>query len=94
MIFKYALEVQEWRENMNYIAKTERYETMKYNRCGKSGLFLPAMSLGLWHNFGNTSDFTNCREMLLESFDRALHILIWPIITGRRPEARRRHSGA
>lgn len=33
---------------MNYIAKTERYETMKYNRCGKSGLFLPAMSLGLW----------------------------------------------
>lgn len=72
MIFKYALEVQEWRENMNYIAKTERYETMKYNRCGKSGLFLPAMSLGLWHNFGNTSDFTNCREMLLESFDRGI----------------------
>ena len=55
---------------MEYIAKAERYETMKYNRCGKSGLLLPALSLGLWHNFGNTSDFTGCREMLLESFDR------------------------
>lgn len=57
---------------MEYIAKAERYETMKYNRCGKSGLFLPALSLGLWHNFGNTSDFTGCREMLLESFDRGI----------------------
>ena len=57
---------------MEYIAKAERYETMKYNRCGKSGLLLPALSLGLWHNFGNTSDFTECREMLLESFDRGI----------------------
>ena len=57
---------------MEYIAKAERYETMKYNRCGKSGLLLPALSLGLWHNFGNTSDFTGCREMLLESFDRGI----------------------
>ena len=57
---------------MEYIAKAERYETVKYNRCGKSGLLLPALSLGLWHNFGNTSDFTGCREMLLESFDRGI----------------------
>ena len=57
---------------MEYIAKAERYETMKFNRCGKSGLLLPALSLGLWHNFGNTSDFTGCREMLLESFDRGI----------------------
>lgn len=57
---------------MEYIAKAERYETMKYNRCGKSGLLLPALSLGLWHNFGNTSDYTGCREMLLESFDRGI----------------------
>ena len=57
---------------MEYIAKAELYETMKYNRCGKSGLLLPALSLGLWHNFGNTSDFTGCREMLLESFDRGI----------------------
>ena len=57
---------------MEYIAKAERYETMKYNRCGKSGLLLPALSLGLWHNFGNTSDFTGCREMLLESVDRGI----------------------
>lgn len=60
------------RREMEYIAKAERYETMKYNRCGKSGLLLPALSLGLWHNFGNTSDFTECREMLLESFDRGI----------------------
>lgn len=60
------------RREMEYIAKAERYETMKYNRCGKSGLLLPALSLGLWHNFGNTSDFTGCREMLLESFDRGI----------------------
>lgn len=57
---------------MEYTAKAERYNAMKYNRCGNSGLLLPAMSLGLWHNFGNTSDFTNSREMLLESFDRGI----------------------
>ena len=37
-----------------YIASDTRYEKMKYNRCGKSGLMLPAVSLGLWHNFGDT----------------------------------------
>lgn len=57
---------------MEYTAKQERYKAMQYRRCGKSGLLLPAMSLGLWHNFGNTSDFTNCRSMLLESFDRGI----------------------
>lgn len=57
---------------MEYTARAERYSGMKYNRCGNSGLLLPAMSLGLWHNFGNTSDFTNSREMLLESFDRGI----------------------
>lgn len=57
---------------MEYTARAERYGAMKYNRCGNSGLLLPAMSLGLWHNFGNTSDFTNSREMLLESFDSGI----------------------
>ncbi len=47
----------------------DRYSTMKYNRCGNSGLMLPAVSLGLWHNFGSTSSFENSREMILGAFD-------------------------
>ena len=46
-----------------------RYDKMKYNRCGKSGVLLPGISLGLWHNFGTDAPFTNCREMVLGSFD-------------------------
>ena len=45
-----------------YIANDKRYETMKYNRCGKSGLLLPAVSLGLWHNFGDTSSYANMQH--------------------------------
>ena len=40
-----------------YTPAKERYETMEYNRCGESGLMLPKVSLGLWHNFGDTSDY-------------------------------------
>ena len=48
---------------MKYTASEKRYETMKYNRCGKSGLMLPAVSLGLWHNFGTNDDFVNgCKD--------------------------------
>lgn len=54
---------------MNYLANENRYEQMKYNRCGKSGLLLPAMSLGLWHNFGDKDSFENSKEMILGSFD-------------------------
>jgi L-glyceraldehyde 3-phosphate reductase len=42
---------------------------MKYNRCGKSGLLLPAVSLGLWHNFGGKDDFQNMKDILLRAFD-------------------------
>jgi L-glyceraldehyde 3-phosphate reductase len=42
---------------------------MDYRRCGRSGLLLPAISLGLWHNFGGVDEFENCREMILGSFD-------------------------
>ncbi|MBU3666106.1 MAG: L-glyceraldehyde 3-phosphate reductase [Chthoniobacterales bacterium] len=45
------------------------YETMEYRRCGRSGLKLPALSLGLWHNFGANDDYSNAREMVLRSFD-------------------------
>ena len=40
-----------------YIASKERYTIMEYNRCGDSGLMLPKVSLGLWHNFGDTANF-------------------------------------
>ena len=47
----------------------DRYESMKYNRCGRSGLKLPAVSLGLWHNFGEVDAFENTREMIHRAFD-------------------------
>lgn len=54
---------------MTYIAKENRYDIMKYNRCGKWGLKLPAISLGLWHNFGGIDTLENGREMLHRAFD-------------------------
>ncbi|MCX7747642.1 MAG: L-glyceraldehyde 3-phosphate reductase [Clostridia bacterium] len=54
---------------MHYLASGIRYENMVYNRCGKSGLKLPAISLGLWHNFGGINSFENAREMIRGSFD-------------------------
>lgn len=54
---------------MGYEANPERYGTMRYNRCGKSGLKLPAISLGLWHNFGGVDTFENGRAMLRAAFD-------------------------
>jgi L-glyceraldehyde 3-phosphate reductase len=54
---------------MGYQAYKTRYDTMKYNRCGKSGLKLPAISLGLWHNFGGVDNFENGRAMLRRAFD-------------------------
>jgi L-glyceraldehyde 3-phosphate reductase len=54
---------------MSYQASSTRYDTMKYNRCGKSGVKLPAISLGLWHNFGGVDSFENGRAMLRRAFD-------------------------
>jgi L-glyceraldehyde 3-phosphate reductase len=54
---------------MSYFASTSRYENMKYNRCGKSGLLLPAVSLGLWHNFGGKDDYNKMKDILLKAFD-------------------------
>ena len=55
-----------------YIANENRYEKMKYNRCGNSGLKLPAVSLGLWHNFGDTGNFSNMEEMCFTAFDNGI----------------------
>jgi L-glyceraldehyde 3-phosphate reductase len=54
---------------MNYHAKPTRYDTMPYRACGHSGLKLPAVSLGLWHNFGDTTPMATQREMLRTAFD-------------------------
>jgi len=52
-----------------YDAASSRYDSMTYRRCGKSGLKLPAVSLGLWHNFSGVDTLENAREMLLGAFD-------------------------
>lgn len=52
-----------------YIANESRYHKMKYNRCGKSGLMLPAISIGLWHNFGHIDSYENMKEILFTCFD-------------------------
>lgn len=57
---------------MAYDARGDRYNEMKYNRVGNSGLKLPAISLGLWQNFGSVNVFSNCRQILLRAFDRGI----------------------
>jgi L-glyceraldehyde 3-phosphate reductase len=54
---------------MAYQPSNDRYESMVYNRCGKSGLKLPAISLGLWHNFGGQDTFENGRSLIRRAFD-------------------------
>ncbi|USX19354.1 L-glyceraldehyde 3-phosphate reductase [Oxalobacteraceae bacterium OTU3REALA1] len=54
---------------MTYLASPHRYEEMQYRTCGRSGLKLPAMSLGLWHNFGDTNNLASQRDMLRTAFD-------------------------
>jgi len=57
---------------MDYLAKESRYKDMKYNRVGRSGLMLPGVSLGLWHNFGNADQFENQRSLLRSAFDAGI----------------------
>ena len=57
---------------MQYLAATERYQTMEYRRCGNSGLKLPAVSLGLWHNFGHIDVLENARNILRLAFDSGI----------------------
>ena len=55
-----------------YEPNSKRYSTMTYNRCGKSGLKLPAVSLGLWHNFGDTADYENMKALVFTAFDNGI----------------------
>lgn len=57
---------------MVYQADARRYETMTYHRCGRSGLKLPAISLGLWHNFGDSTRVDNSRDLLRHAFDNGI----------------------
>jgi len=57
---------------MGYVPSDNRYDSMQYNRCGKSGLLLPAISLGLWHNFGSVDVFDNGRAIVRRAFDRGI----------------------
>ncbi|NIG54575.1 L-glyceraldehyde 3-phosphate reductase [Chitinophaga sp. Cy-1792] len=56
----------------NYTPDTARYNQMNYQRCGKSGLMLPAVSLGLWHNFGSIDNFENGRSIVRHAFDNGI----------------------
>lgn len=57
---------------MQYTPSTDRYEQIPYNRCGKSGIRLPAISLGLWHNFGSVDTFENGRAIVRRAFDKGI----------------------
>ncbi|MEC3966385.1 L-glyceraldehyde 3-phosphate reductase [Flagellimonas halotolerans] len=57
---------------MDYRPNKNRYNEMTYNRCGDSGLLLPAFSLGLWHNFGQTDSFDNARTIVQKAFDAGI----------------------
>ncbi len=57
---------------MSYTPSEHRYDSMQYNRCGKSGLKLPIVSLGLWHNFGDTGVYQNMKDMCFTAFDRGI----------------------
>ncbi|WP_183538361.1 aldo/keto reductase [Lactovum miscens] len=57
---------------MKYISNINRYGKMSYRRVGSSGLLLPEISLGLWHNFGSLGDFENARDMLRTAFDNGI----------------------
>lgn len=55
-----------------YQASTQRYQSMPYHSCGKSGLKLPAISMGLWHNFGDTTPYDNMRQLCFTAFDHGI----------------------
>lgn len=55
-----------------YCPSSSRYDTMTYNRCGSSGLLLPAVSLGFWHNFGDTASYENMKQLCFTAFDNGI----------------------
>ena len=64
-----------------YQAAQNRYQVIPYRRCGASGLMLPAVSLGLWHNFGDTAPYENMRALCRTAFDHGITTLTLPTTT-------------
>src|SRR3954453_5010455 len=71
---------------MPYLADPARYESIVYRRCGRSGVRLPAISLGLWHNFGDERPWETQREICRGPSISASPISIWPTTTGHLTE--------
>lgn len=79
--------------NPIYSPAPGRYENgMKYRRCGKSGILLPEISLGLWHNFGDVNTFANSLSMAHYAFDKGIPILTLPTITVLPAALQKKHS--
>ncbi|MFC0264420.1 L-glyceraldehyde 3-phosphate reductase [Fontibacter flavus] len=57
---------------LTYVANEARYDHMPFRRCGRSGILLPQISLGLWHNFGHNADFKNARSIIRQAFDHGI----------------------
>ena len=64
--------MEEWYMGDPYIASDKRYDHMKYNHVGKSGLKFPAVSLGFWHNFGNNGFYDNMKAICRTAFDNGI----------------------
>lgn len=78
---------------MVYHADENRYQTMEYRRCGQSGLKLPIVSLGLWHNFGDTTQVENSRALLQRAFDLGINHFDLANNYGPPPGSAERHFG-
>lgn len=76
-----------------YKADEKRYDSMQYNRCGKSGLKLPIVSLGLWHNFGDISSYDNMKQMCFTAFDNGITHFDLANNYGPEPGSAEKHFG-
>ena len=76
-----------------YKADKKRYDSMQYNRCGKSGLKLPIVSLGLWHNFGDISSYDNMKQMCFAAFDNGITHFDLANNYGPEPGSAEKHFG-
>ncbi len=79
---------------MSYSPDPARYNSMHYRHCGRSGLKLPIVSLGLWHNFGHVDMLENARKILHLAFDSGSPILTSLTIMAHRRDRQRKISGA
>lgn len=76
-----------------YAPAADRYAHMPYVRCGRSGLKLPRVSLGLWNNFGSVTPQDTARDMLLTAFDAASPTSIWQTTTALAPARQKKRWG-